>query len=81
MRRSKDLLVEETAPALLREHWIRKNAAINSGLVVQLFEILKNGKKNETNRKSKKDICANSDAKEIDALQIEMIHDLKIGNQ
>ena len=50
MRRSKDLLVEETAPALLREHWIRKNAAINSGLVVQLFEILKNGKKKETKR-------------------------------
>ena len=41
MRRSKDLLVEEAAPALLREHWIRKNAAINSRLVVQLFEIFK----------------------------------------
>jgi hypothetical protein len=40
MRRSKDLLVEETAPALLREHWIRKNAAINSGLVVQLTKMV-----------------------------------------
>ena len=79
MRRSEDLLVEEAAPALLREHWIRKNAAINSGLVVQLFEIFKkNDKKNETNRKSKKNICADSNAEKIDALQLEVIHNLKV---
>jgi len=36
MRSSEDLLVEEAAPALLREHRICKNAAINSRLVIQL---------------------------------------------